>query len=117
MSVHGFNESEVYAVGHGGEIWLFNGKKWKIDSPTNLDLSCVRCTPWGEVFACGAAGVIMWGRADAWEEVEQEVTDETIESLTSLDDRVYFCTEDGLIFSLRNQRFEKIETSELRKPT
>ena len=118
LSVDGFDENEVYAVGHGGEIWLFNGKKWKqIESPTNLNLSCVRCTPWGSVFACGAAGVILRGRGNTWVQLEQDITDETVESLAALGGSAYFCTEDGAVFVLHNQTFEQIQIDKKRTVT
>jgi len=108
LSIDGFSEKEVYAVGHRGEIWIFDGSQWRqIESPTNLILNCVRCTPQGQVFACGQSGVILSGRGSTWTELKQDITDEMIVSLAALGDRVYFATGDAVLFSLEDGKFHE----------
>jgi hypothetical protein len=120
LSVDGFDESEVYAVGYSGEIWQYNGKTWrKIDSPTNLRLESIRCCPDGRAVACGDAGVILRGRGDSWEVIEQDVTEESILSAACLGDRIYLATEDGTILTLKGKSVKpvKISTSKSDEPT
>src|SRR5581483_5938989 len=110
ISVDGFGMDEIYAVGHRGEIWMFDGKKWRqIDSPTNLILNCVRCMPSGEVFIGGDGGVMLRGRRNAWKKIKQDVTEEALTSLAGFQDRVYFCTEGGTILALDGNSVEKVK--------
>jgi hypothetical protein len=67
----GFNGSDIYAVGWGGEIWHFNGKNWsQIDSPVSSILTAVCSAEDGFVYAVGHDGVMLKGRDDSWTVVE-----------------------------------------------
>lgn len=71
-SIDGFSHDEIYAVGWDGEIWRYNGHEWMgVQSPTNLALQTVLCTPSGLVYAAGNAGVVLRGRDDRWELVPE----------------------------------------------
>jgi hypothetical protein len=110
ISVDGFSEREIYAVGHRGEIWLFDGEKWtQIESPTNLILNCVRCMPGGDVFICGDAGVILRGRQYSWKQVDQDITADALTSLAGLGDHVYFATEGETVISLYQDSVEVVQ--------
>jgi photosystem II stability/assembly factor-like uncharacterized protein len=120
LSVDGFGESEIYAVGYSGEIWLYDGKKWRqIDSPTNARLESVRCIDDREVLICGESGLILRGRGDSWSEVPQDETEEDLLSLAWLGDSAYFATEDGTVLTLKSNRIQalNIKTSKSDEPT
>jgi len=71
QSIHGFSRSEIYAVGQKGDLWEFNGKRWKQhDSGTNATLHKVLCAPNGVVYAAGRGGTIIRGRHSEWEILE-----------------------------------------------
>jgi hypothetical protein len=77
QSIDGFSEKEIYAVGYGGEIWLFDGSKWQLlASPTNLILENVLCAPDGVVYVSGQLGSLIRGRQYSWEVVEHDITED-----------------------------------------
>jgi len=118
ISVDGFNENEVYAVGHNGEIWIFDGNKWsQIESPTNLILNCVRCMHDGTVLICGDGGVILRGRRNIWTPLNQEITRRAITSLAGLGEEVFFVTEHGSVLALNNNSITSIEIEKGRRVT
>lgn len=52
--IDGFSAKDIYAGGWGGEIWQWNGKKWRqIDSPTNANITNLVCGDDDFVYACG----------------------------------------------------------------
>ena len=72
-AVDGYSHAELYAVGWNGEVWYFDGKRWTdCSSPTNLILSAVCCAGDGVVYAAGQQGVMLRGRAAAWESIAWE---------------------------------------------
>jgi hypothetical protein len=61
------SETEIYAAGWRGELWLFEGEDWRrLDSPTNRIITSLGLNPNGEVFACGRNGLLIAGRKDTW---------------------------------------------------
>lgn len=120
LSVDGFSESEIYAVGYGGEIWLYNGKVWRqIDSPTNARLECIRCTSEGYALVSGVGGLILRGRGDSWTEVPQDVTREDLMSLAWLGGTAYIASEEGTVLTLKKDKVARIhiKTSKAEDPT
>ena len=107
LSIDGFDDTEVYAVGYSGEIWLFDGKSWaQLSSPTNARLECVRCQLNGSVQICGASGVVLNGRRDDWQELDQDLTDEPLLSLAMLGQKTYFATDEGVIIEYDGKAFK-----------
>jgi hypothetical protein len=71
-SIAGFSDTELYAVGWRGQIWRYDGHLWHlVASPANSILTEVVCAPDGLVYCVGQMGVILRGRDDSWEEVQQ----------------------------------------------
>jgi len=74
-SIHGYSDNEMYVVGGGGIIYIFDGEQWKLlQTPTNQDLNRVICAPDGFVYAIGANGIMLKGRNDKWEIIETNVS-------------------------------------------
>lgn len=94
--IAGYSATELYAVGWGGEIWWFDGKKWRrADSPTSAILSSMTCAPDGSVYVVGHDGVMLKGRRDQWELVETGRTD-NLKDVADLDGQIYVCTDFAL---------------------
>jgi hypothetical protein len=94
-SIDGVSEEEIYAVGFGGEMWWFDGRKWRsITSPTNLILNRVRASR-DKVYVCGKRGLLLRGRREDWEVVEHGSTAE-LWDVELFDGKVYLASHDGV---------------------
>ncbi|CAA9889669.1 conserved hypothetical protein [Candidatus Methylobacter favarea] len=90
-SINGFDATEMYAVGFKGEIWFFEENQWKpASSPTNLKLESIICTTGGQVFSCGASGLLLQGRRDVWNVIDHGLTTNTLWSIEEFDGSVFF---------------------------
>jgi len=108
-SVDGFSETDIYAVGWGGEMWHFDGQKWTaLASLTNLDLHKVRCAGDGKVYACGQVGTVLRGRGSLWEIVEQDVTKQDFWGLEWFGGVLYLCTT-RFVFRLEDDHVVQID--------
>lgn len=96
-SLHGFTSRDLYAVGWDGEIWRYDGQRWRgVSSPTNLLLNRVLCAGDGWVYACGQAGILLRGKGDQWTVIEQEDISEDIWDLEWFAGKLYLSTSQFL---------------------
>lgn len=65
-------------------------------SPTNLVLTRVFCAGNGQVYASGRRGLLIVGRGDAWQAIEQEDVTSDIWDLAWYDGKLYLSTMRGL---------------------
>jgi hypothetical protein len=67
-----FGPNDMYAAGGDGDVWRFDGKKWKVcDFPTNRDLQTVCCAGDGKVYISEMSGTVWAGREDLWQKVAE----------------------------------------------
>lgn len=100
-SIDGFGDSEVYAVGYGGQLWQFDGSAWyQIASPTNIRLESIRCIRGDAAIAVGDQGIILKGRKDQWDIVRQDLSQDTFTDVEVSNGTVYISTEVGLLYRL-----------------
>ena len=96
-AIDGYADNEVYAAGHEGEIWRFDGTRWhQIVSPTNLILLGLHCGSDGYVYVCGQVGTILRGRGDVWEEVVHAGLNEDLWDIVLFKGALYVATRDVL---------------------
>jgi hypothetical protein len=92
-SIDGFSGKEIYSVGWEGEIWHFDGVAWEQSaSPTNCALYKVLCCEDGFVYAVGQSGLLIKGRGNSWEVVEQDETEEDFWGLGWFKGRLYIAS-------------------------
>ena len=92
-AIHGFSGSDMYAVGLRGALWHYNGDKWtRLDLPTNIHLSAVKCAGDGKVYIAGHNGMLLRGRDEAWEIIEHEATEDNIWDLEWFEEELYLST-------------------------
>lgn len=109
-SIDGFGEDEIYAVGHQGEIWCRRHGAWqRSESPTDSILENVLCAPDGAVYVSGQSGIVLQGRADHWERIEHQLTEETFWDMAWFDDRLWLSTTNAL-YTLQGGKLERVET-------
>ena len=98
-AIHGFNDSEIYAVGGDGQLWSYNGKIWKeIVLPTNADLNTIICVDNKEVYIAGMGGILIHGRQDIWEIIDQEDTGDDIWDLEWFNEKLYVATMNAVYY-------------------
>ncbi len=72
-AIDGYSVNEMYAVGWGGEIWEFDGRNWiNRNSPTNVILTSVCCSPDNSVYIGGQQGILIIGRKGIWDIISWE---------------------------------------------
>lgn len=103
-AIQGFDESEIYACGLNGELWLYNGKRWsQCELPTDANLTSVECAGDGKVYVAGDKGVLICGRTDAWKVIDHGETDEGIWDLQWFKKKLYVSANDCLYRLERDQ--------------
>jgi hypothetical protein len=100
-SIDGFSAEELYAAGWDGEIWHYDGDRWRqVDSPTNVVVTDL-CAGGETMYACGQIGTLLRGRRDAWEVVRHDAVEENIWSLAWFQGKLYVATF-GAVYVLEN---------------
>jgi hypothetical protein len=108
-AIHGFEASDIYAVGLHAELWHYNGNHWtKRDLPTNRNLNIVKCARDGNVYIAGHGGVLIRGRGETWENVEQRQTDDDIWDLEWFEGQLYVSTLHA-VFRLNREELEPVD--------
>jgi hypothetical protein len=108
QAIHGFSESDIYAVGFKGELWQFNGQFWlKRDLPTKVNLASVKCAEDGIVYIGGDGGLLIRGRNEAWEILDQSPMQSDIWDIEWFGGELYVSTFSGL-YRLKGSDLELI---------
>lgn len=62
-----FSNSDIYAVGGYGDVWHFDGSRWRqMGFPSNVQLATVTCAGDGNVYISGEAGSLWVGGKSTW---------------------------------------------------
>jgi hypothetical protein len=117
-SIDGFGEKEIYAVGWQGEIWQYDGKKWKDrNSPTNVILTAVCCAGDDNVYVAGQTGVMLRGRHDEWELIDwEDEVDVDLWDLCWFQNKLYVASNTDL-FTLEGNTLVAVDFGEIGTPT
>jgi len=116
-SIDGFSETDIYAVGWGGDIWHYNGKIWtQIESPTNLALYKVRCGEDGYVYACGQIGILLRGKGNQWSIIKHDTTEEDFWGCEWFNGKLYIATL-HLLYVLENGELKLVDYGDELPPT
>lgn len=113
LDIDGFGPESLYAVGFGGEMWHYDGRRWtQIDSPTNRKLESVLCIPPDLVYATGGGGVVVRGRAGTWRVVNQDSATGTLWTVVNFNGIPYTASRDA-IYSIGDDDLKKVDLSAL----
>jgi len=97
LSVDGFSESDIWAVGFDGVILHFNGTAWyEYESPTNIGLQRVLCVADDEVYICGNARGLYRGDNTHWYELTDVDESETFWDMAFFQGSLYVCSKKNL---------------------
>jgi hypothetical protein len=65
-----FNDNDIYAVGGHGDVWHFNGERWRqMGFSSNVQLGTVTCAGDGQVYISGEGGSLWVGKQSSWKRV------------------------------------------------
>jgi|GEM_PF-2859187 len=72
--ISGFTERDIYAAGHGGDAWHFDGETWnQLDVPTEEDIESIFCAPNGRVYISTGEAELIERVAGKWERLEHGI--------------------------------------------
>jgi hypothetical protein len=109
-SIDGFSEQQIYAVGWGGEIWLFDGRAWSaVDSPTNMKLERVICVAPDTVYACGQSGLLLKGIRDKWEIVDHGGPRDQFWGMEWFQDKLWLATDDAVYCLQADNELKRVD--------
>jgi hypothetical protein len=75
---------EIYAAGWDGELWRFDGARWRrIDSLTDRVISSLCLGADGQARGCAQGGVLIEGRGDVWRTIRQPDINEDLWSIAA----------------------------------
>lgn len=104
--IHGFSANDLYAVGGEGDVWHYDGKRWKqIPFPSNMDLYNVCCGGDGQVYIGGRSGAVFRGRENRWEKIHDGGLSLRLKDMEWYQDRVW-CTNDYGVWTIKDGKFE-----------
>lgn len=107
-AIDGYGDDEIYTAGWGGELWQFDGKHWQErPSPTHQLLTSLLCAEDGFVYAAGRRGLLLKGRREAWQVVEQDLA-EDIWDMAWFDGRLHVSTSQG-IYVLQGEQLVPVD--------
>jgi len=90
--VDGFTESNLYAVGEKGNVWHFDGKRWRsCKFPGEQDLFGICCAGDGNVYVCGQDDLVYVLSKGTWSKIH-EGSGNTLYPLTDMrwfDDKLW----------------------------
>ncbi len=90
QSIDGFSDTDIYACGGIGDLWHYDGKVWhSIDVGTNANLENICCAPDGKTYITTNANVMVIGRNDRWDIVDQDVGDFILEEMVHFNGKIY----------------------------
>lgn len=108
QAIHGFDDSDIYAVGRNGDLWHYDGKEWtKRDLPTNINLYAIKCAGDGNVYIAGHDGFLVRGRGNNWEIINHEETKNDIWDLEWFEGQVYVSTMHN-VYQLKGEDLEPV---------
>ena len=110
QAIHGFNASDIYAVGREGELWQYNGKIWtQHEMPTNVNFTNVKCAGDGKVYIVGHDGMLVCGvGATTWKVIDHDETDDDFWDVEWFEGDVYISSMNA-VYRLNGELLEKVD--------
>ncbi len=98
-AIHGFNASDIYAVGDKGALWHFSGKNWAMrELPTNGNLNTVKCAGDKKIYVAGDHGILVRGSGNTWATIEHGATEEDIWDIEWFEEKLYVSTMENVFW-------------------
>jgi hypothetical protein len=102
--IDGFSYDDLYAVGGRGNVWHFNGARWKqVSLPTDMFLKSVCCAGDGSVYIGAQSGTVFRGREDSWTMIHRGDYSLPFRDIVWHADKLW-CTSDYGVWNLAGNR-------------
>lgn len=90
----GPNENNLYAVGGKGDVWRYDGKKWRwCDFPSNEVLATVTVAPDGQVYISGDGGSLWVGKENTWKQLAKAHSTINYNDSVWFKDQLWLCSD------------------------
>lgn len=107
--IDGFSTSDLYCIGGAGDVWHFNGEKWKQCAfPSNVYLESVCCAGDGFVYIGGQSGVVFKGRGDEWKRIHKDNMSLPFKDMVWYQGKVW-CTSDYGLWVIENDKLKEAD--------
>ncbi len=95
--IDGFAEDDIYAAGGDGDVWHYDGARWRaLDFPFALPLRTICCAGNGEVYVSGYEGATFAGRGDRWRRLDAPLLTLPIFDMIWHEDRIWATNDYGV---------------------
>lgn len=95
-AIDALTETDIYAVGTGGEIWNCREAHWRrVKSPAQSTLHNVKVIEPGLVYVAGANGVLLRGNEKGFNALKTD-TDKDLYGIESFAGRIYVASEEAI---------------------
>lgn len=102
--IDGFSANDIYAVGGKGDVWQFNGNRWKrVSFPSDIDLHSLCCARDGSVYIGAESGNVFKGRDENWSMIAEGNLALPFQDMVWHNDMVW-CTSDYGLWNIQNDR-------------
>jgi hypothetical protein len=100
LSLDGFSEHDIFAVGEGGAVWHWTGQLWnQVDTPTNVSINDVLCSSSGDIYLCGDGGFIFrLTRTWKWHDLsDTALTQQSLWTMVEFRGKIFVAAGDKLL--------------------
>ncbi|WP_417552537.1 hypothetical protein [Marinomonas fungiae] len=102
--MHGFSETDLYAVGGKSDVWHYDGEQWRFvdicDDPILPKAVC--CAEDGFVYIACAHGVLVRGRGEDWEVYRPKKQLTKFTEIVSYQGKIFLGSEQGVFVLEQN---------------
>ena len=107
QDIDGFSAKDIYCVGGDGDVWHFNGKKWKrLAFPSNMSLESVCCAGDGYVYIGAQEGNVFKGKGDSWKRIYKGDLTLPFKDMVWHQGKVW-CTSDYGLWEIESDKLKK----------
>lgn len=97
-----FSENDIYAGGGKGDVWHYDGEKWKrIPLPTNESVKAICCGEDGYVYISCYEGLTFRGRDNKWQKIHHGGINLGFRDMVWFEGKVW-CTSDYGVWTIEN---------------
>ncbi len=107
--IDGFSKNNIYAAGGKGDVWRFDGVRWRqVTFPSNMDLYTVCCGGDGQVYIGAEQGNIFKGVLDNWKRVHKDEMALPFRDMVWYQDKLW-CTSDYGLWVMENDKLQEAD--------